>query len=94
MPEGGELLASSDYGEYDIYKIGNRVLCMQTHPEFTEFFLDNHILKRIFEQEIIDGDYLDEIRHNLYAEDLPSHGSTFLKMIRLFMKNSLSVKED
>ena len=41
MPPGGEQLAKSKYGDYDIYKIGDRVLSFQPHPEFTIFFKIN-----------------------------------------------------
>ena len=41
MPAGGEQLAKSKYGDYDIYKIGDRMLSFQPHPEFTEKFKTN-----------------------------------------------------
>jgi GMP synthase-like glutamine amidotransferase len=81
MPEGGQTLAKCKFGEWDIYKIGDRVLSLQPHPEFTELFLEYHILNRI------KPDNLGEIKHNLYEEEIKNQGSQVLEMIRMFLKN-------
>ena len=42
LPPKAEVLGGSEYGNYDIYKIGDQILCSQLHPEFTEKFEEFH----------------------------------------------------
>jgi GMP synthase-like glutamine amidotransferase len=41
LPEGATLLASSKTTDIELYSIGNRALCTQSHPEFNTHYCEN-----------------------------------------------------
>lgn len=88
LPPDATALASSDFGDYDIYHIGDRVLSFQPHPEFTEKFVEYHILKRILKTEFINEEYYNRIKRNLYDEGIHNQGVQALAMVRAFLKKS------
>jgi GMP synthase-like glutamine amidotransferase len=75
LPKNAEGLAQSEYGDFDIYRIGERVLSMQPHPEFTEKFIEFHILNRIVKNGIISEDYHKQVIENLYDPDVEMQGT-------------------
>lgn len=46
MPDGGVLLASSDKTEVEMYRLGQRVLCLQGHPEMDRKEVEVILLKK------------------------------------------------
>jgi GMP synthase-like glutamine amidotransferase len=75
LPNNAEGLAQSEYGDFDIYRIGDRVLSMQPHPEFTEKFIEFHILNRIVKNGTISEEYYKEVIENLYDPDVQMQGT-------------------
>ncbi|KAH7430482.1 hypothetical protein KP509_08G000500 [Ceratopteris richardii] len=57
VPPGGEVLASSDKTQVEIFAMGNQVLGVQGHPEFTEDIihdiLENYLEKLSIADEVI-----------------------------------------
>ena len=51
LPEGAVSLGGGDHGDYDFYKIGDRILSSQPHPEFTEKFEEYHELYPMLKQD-------------------------------------------
>jgi len=59
LPPNGKLLASSGKTKYEMYSVGNRVLCCQGHPEFTEDYVRDLINHR-FESGVVSKEVRDE----------------------------------
>lgn len=94
MPPGGEQLAKSKYGDYDIYKIGDRVLSFQPHPEFTEKLIEFHILTRVVNYGVISSEFSEQIKsHYLYKDSIPNQGPMILGLIKKFLKTRTSKKK-
>jgi GMP synthase-like glutamine amidotransferase len=86
MPEGSIALASSDYGKYDIYRIGDRVLCLQIHADFTERFLEYKIMGRAKARGALTEEDCIEIRQNFYESGIVSQNSELMQLIKSFLK--------
>ena len=94
MPEDAECLFKSDYGEYDVYRIFDRVLSIQPHPDFPDVFLDNHIVKRLRTNGIISEEYMEKIQDNLYNRGIRNYCDEMMSFIRYFLKSEAYKESD
>lgn len=81
LPVGAELLASSDFCPCAAYRIDQRVMSFQGHPEFTPVYLQRLLQRRI---EIFGRDSYEQAVASLeQANDSPCVGALLLDFIYL-----------
>ncbi|KAJ3677159.1 hypothetical protein LUZ60_002883 [Juncus effusus] len=68
VPPGAQVLASSNKTGVEMFCIGNNMLGIQGHPEYTKDIMYN-LIDRIVSKELIDTDFGDEAKIQLEAED-------------------------
>ena len=86
LPPGAVVLWKSANWRYEIYKIGENILSMESHPEFTEAFLERHIVKRLYDTLIINEEYKNEIIADLNDPKTPVLKHQLLKCCKQFLK--------
>ena len=59
LPKGARRLGSSEKTKNEIWTMDNRVLCMQFHPEFNSFFIEELIINKMY-----DVGQLDDMQKN------------------------------
>lgn len=88
LPPDAVTLWESEKSSFEIYRIKDRILSMEAHPEFSEEFLEKHVVKRLYDTLVIDKEYQSEIIKSLTAPDEEFTRSDLVKMCKLFLKNS------
>ena len=66
MPDGGEVLAWSERCPHEIWRLQDRVLCLQSHPEFNRHLIENMIVHKMYSEE----GKLDDLQRNEVMEKL------------------------
>ena len=49
LPKGAMCLGSSDKTKNEIWTLGGRVLCIQFHPEFNTYFIEELIINKMYD---------------------------------------------
>lgn len=49
MPKGARRLGSSEKSKNEIWTLDNRVLCLQFHPEYNTFFIEELIINKMYD---------------------------------------------
>ena len=65
LPSGAKLAASSQTCSNEIWYIGNNILAMQSHPEFTVKLMNERILPKLSEKGILSPDEVSESMKSL-----------------------------
>ena len=87
LPEGAVNLWSSEFSEFEMFKVGNNLLSIQAHPELNEQFFDKQLIKRLYDTLVIDKELQTEILNNLYDETTPLYSNEIIKILKNFLKN-------
>ena len=83
LPRGGRILASSKRSPVEIYTVGERVLCLQGHPE-----LDVQSLKDLIQSRMEKGVFSRERgEEGLRSLSTPPHQDFFRGWLRAFLRN-------
>ena len=59
LPKGAKRLGSSDKTKNELWTLDDRLLCMQFHPEFNSFFIEELIINKMY-----DVGELDDMQQN------------------------------
>lgn len=51
LPAGAETMAFSDRSAHEIWRLGERVLCLQAHPEFNKHFIESVIVQKMYSED-------------------------------------------
>ena len=84
LPSGAKLAASSQTCSNEIWYIGNNVLAMQSHPEFTVKLMEDRILPKLSEKGILSPAEVVESKDSL-ALPLNDDDVMVLDLIRQFL---------
>lgn len=69
LPQGATNLAYSDRTENEIWMIDERVLCIQSHPEFNASYIEELIINKMYDVGKMDDMQKDEVLERLYDND-------------------------
>ncbi|KAH7297585.1 hypothetical protein KP509_25G002500 [Ceratopteris richardii] len=83
LPPGGEILASSDKTSVEMYAIGNQVLGVQGHPEFTKDITAN-IIDTYLEKHNLSDDFI--ARAKLTLREGEADREIFAQLCKSFLK--------
>ena len=84
LPTGAKLAASSQTCSNEVWYIGNNVLAMQSHPEFTVKLMEDRILPKLSEKGILSPPEVVESKDSL-ALPLNDDDVMVLDLIRQFL---------
>ena len=84
LPSGAKLAASSQICSNEVWYIGNNVLAMQSHPEFTAKLMEDRILLKLSEKGILSPPEVVESKESL-ALPLNDDDIMVLDLIRQFL---------
>ena len=93
LPPNAVPLCSSKHSSSEIYMIGSNVLVLENHPEFTEKYLQHHIVKRLHDTLGINEDYMNEIINRTMNEQKEGEAESkliqreLLSMCKRFLKD-------
>lgn len=69
LPQGAVNLAYSDRTENEIWMIDERVMAIQSHPEFNASFIEEMIVNKMYDVGKMDDMQKDEVLERLYSSD-------------------------
>lgn len=69
LPQDAVNLAYSDRTENEIWMIGERVLAIQSHPEFNASYIEELIINKMYDVGKLDDMQKDEVLQKLYDND-------------------------
>lgn len=88
LPPGGEILASSETTSVEIFAVGDHILGIQGHPEFTlDVFLD--MLDYYSSRSLVPDDVINKARDSLKEGN--SDREILQKLCKFFLKGSLNL---
>ncbi|KAJ3704776.1 hypothetical protein LUZ61_008481 [Rhynchospora tenuis] len=68
VPLGAEVLAFSDKAGVEMFCMGDHILGIQGHPEYTKDILSN-LVDRLTSKELLDRDFASDVKAQLEADD-------------------------
>ena len=74
LPKGARRLGSSEKTKNEIWTLANRVLCMQFHPEFNSFFIEELIISKMY-----DVGQLDDMQKNEALDKIKDYRLPFTR---------------
>ena len=86
LPEGATNLWSSEFSEFEMFKIGDNLLSIQAHPEVHENFFNKQLIKRLYDTLVIDKEFQTEILNELYDESKPLFNDQIMLALKNFIK--------
>ena len=87
LPPDAEKICSSESSEFEVYMVKDRILAFEGHPEFSEPFLEKHVVKRLYDTLIINEEYKNEILLQLHDEEKSLDRRRILQMCKMFLKS-------
>ena len=86
LPKGAECLASSDRSQHEIWKLGDRVLCIQSHPEFNQHYIEQVIVQKMYAEDgKLDDMQRNEVLASLTDPELPIMRNLLNKFVFNFL---------
>ena len=85
LPQGGESLGGSVHSNNEIWKIGERVFCLQAHPEYNIEFVEELIVSRLYDLGQLDDMLKNESLDRLRTSSLLMSRNTMNRFITHFL---------
>ena len=70
LPQGAVNLGYSDRTENEIWRIDDRVLCIQSHPEFNANYIEEMIVNKMYDTGELDDMKKDEVLERINDNEL------------------------
>ena len=71
LPKGAKCLGSSAKTKNEIWTLDDRVLCMQFHPEFNSYFIEELIINKMYDVGQLDDTQMTESLERTKDPQLP-----------------------
>jgi len=85
LPQGAESLGSSQHSPNEIWRISDRVLCIEAHPEFNIEFIEDMVVSRLYDLGKLDDMLKNESLDRLRTSSMLLSRNTMNRFITLFL---------
>ena len=69
LPLGAVKLGYSDRTDHEIWKMDDRVLCIQSHPEFNASYIEELVINKMYEEGKLNDMQKDEVNEKVNDTD-------------------------